>query len=214
MTIYKLTDQDYQTKGGMQWGENVTHRATGEKGQELCSSGYIHAYTDPNLAVLFNPIHACVKKPVLWKACGKIYKTDGLKIGCRQLTTLKIIPLPKWETNQRVAFAILCALGVYDDIEFRAWALKWLSGENRSQSAAEAAGGAAWAAAGAAGAARAARVAARAAAGAAGAAAEAAAWVATEATGAAGGAARDAARAAAGDETDFIALAKKAKAIK
>ena len=210
MTIYKLTDQDYQTKGGMQWGENVTHRATGEKGQELCSSGYIHAYTDPNLAVLFNPIHACVKKPVLWKACGKIYKTDGLKIGCRQLTTLKIIPLPKWETNQRVAFAILCALGVHDNADFQVWALKWLSGEDRSWAAARAAAWATGAAARAAwAAARAAGGAAAWAAGAAGGAAWAAAWATGDAAWAAWAAAW-----AAGDEIDFIVLAKKAKAIK
>ncbi len=187
--IYKLTNQDHQTRGRTQWGENVTHRAAGEKGQDLCSSGFIHAYEHPDLAILFNPLHANVNNPVVWEARGKVYKSDGLKIGCRQLTTLKIIPLPKWEATQRAAFAILCAQEVYDDAGFRKWAVNWLSGDDRSAGAAAGAAEAAEAAAGAAWAAGAA--------GAAAWAAEAAAWA-----------------AGAAEAIDFIALLEKAKKIR
>ena len=193
MSLYKLTKQDHTTYGGMKWGPGVSHRATGDKAGGLCTSGYIHAYTDPNLAVLLNPIHGNFSNPVLWEGEGKIYETDGLKVGCRQFTAVKEIKLPKFTTDQRIAFAIFCAQEVYDDEEYKKWAVDWLSGKDRSAEAAwaaeDAAEDAAWAAAWAA---------ARAAAGA----ASGAAW-------AAAGAAEDAARAAAG-EIDLAALAQKA----
>jgi hypothetical protein len=40
MKLYKLTDEHGQTRGGTQWGEGVTHTATGT-GTELCSDGWI-----------------------------------------------------------------------------------------------------------------------------------------------------------------------------
>lgn len=45
---------------------------------------------------------------------------------------------PATTDEQRVKFAILCAMEVCDDLSWRQWAEKWLSGEDRSQrSAAE-----------------------------------------------------------------------------
>ena len=159
-TLYKLTDTNGQTRGGTQWGENVTHTATGGESQNLCSNGWIHAYEHPDLAVLLNPIHCDFQSPQLWESRGVVGKRDGrLKCGCRKLTTVKEIPLPEWNTTQRVAFGILCALEVEKDLLFVSWANKWLSGEDRSieaaaraaraaraAEAAEAAARAAWAA--------------------------------------------------------------------
>ena len=136
--LYKLTDRKHQTKNATQWGENVTHEASG-KGN-LCGPGWLHAYTDPLLAVLLNPIHASLSDPVLWEAKGKVGKTDhGLKVGCVKLTTLRIIPLPEITTEQRVRFAIFCALEVCQEPAFVKWAENWLSGKDRSKKAAEAA---------------------------------------------------------------------------
>ena len=230
MSLYKLTKQDHTTYGGMKWGPGVSHRATGDKAGGLCTSGYIHAYTDPNLAVLLNPIHGNFSNPVLWEGEGKIYETDGLKVGCRQFTAVKEIKLPKFTTDQRIAFAIFCAQEVYDDEEYKKWAVDWLSGKDRSAEAARAAGDAAEDAAGAAGdAAEDAAGAAGAAAGAASAAWDAAgaaraawdaawaaraawdaAWAAWAAAGAAAGAAAWAAAGAAAGEIDLAALAQKA----
>ena len=39
-------------------------------------------------------------------------------------------------TNARVRFAILCALKVYNEPSYTAWAEDWLSGKDRSESAA------------------------------------------------------------------------------
>lgn len=182
MKLYKLTDQNLQTYKGTQWknGERKTASGTGD----LCSSGWLHAYEHPLLAVLLNPIHANFDDPRLFEAEGKIGKRDGqLKVGCTELTLTKEIPLPIITTEQRVKFAIACALTVDQSPEFRAWASKWLTGKDRSEEAAKAA----WAAREAAWAARAARETARA-----------AAWAAREAAAAAAAAeAAEAARAAA-----------------
>ena len=193
---YKLTDEKFQSNNNTQWGEGITHKATG-KGDTLCSSDVIHVYDHPLKAAMFNPIHANFQNPVLWTChVKKIVANDTLKVGVKECTTIKRISLPKITTNQRVRFAILCALKVYNDKDFVTWAGNWLSGKNKT---AEAAARAAWAT-GAAWAAWAAG----------------AAWAA-EAAGAAGaagaaraaGAAAEAAWAAEATDIDFVALIKK-----
>ena len=148
MKLFKLTDRDGQTRGGMQWGPGVSHSGTGEG--ELCGPGWIHAYEHPLVAVLMNPIHAHFPNPRLWEAEGEIAIRDGqLKCGCKTLTTVREIPLPAVTTEMRVRFAILCAKEVCADLSWNAWADKWLSGEDRSEAAAGAAAlaaRAAWAA--------------------------------------------------------------------
>lgn len=141
-TLYKLTTQEWKTRTGYPnettWGPNVTHSGTGEG--RLCGPGYIHAYTSPLLAVLLNPAHASIPDPVLWEGEGEIVLSDeGLKVGCLTFTTLRIIPLPKITPLQKVAFGILCAKSVCRDVRWNTWADRWLSGENRSGSAARAA---------------------------------------------------------------------------
>ena len=148
MRLYKLTDENGCTKGGMQWGENVTHEATGSSGQSLCSDGWIHTYESPLLAILLNPIGAAFINPQMWEAEGTIGRNDkGLKCGCRSLTTIKRIPIPKINTTQRIAFGILCTMEVYKDKDFTKWAQDWISGRDRTALAAWAAARAAEAAA-------------------------------------------------------------------
>jgi hypothetical protein len=143
--LYKLTDKDGQTRGGMQWGPGVSHSGTGEG--ELCGWGWIHAYEHPLIAVLMNPIHAKFQTPRLWEAEGEIAIRDGqIKCGCKTLTTIGEIPLPAITTEMRVRFAILCAKEVCADLSWNAWADRWLSGEDRSAEAAWAWAAAAWAA--------------------------------------------------------------------
>ena len=137
MKLYKLTNAQGRTRGRMQWGAGVTHTAIGSPDQPLCSSGFIHAYESPLLAILLNPIHANFSDPLLWEAEGDIVKRDGqLKCGCRALTTKRQIPLPMITTEQRVRFAILCAKQVYKKAPFVLWADNWLQGIDRSYTAA------------------------------------------------------------------------------
>jgi hypothetical protein len=134
--LYKLTNKKHQTRNNTQWGEGITHTASGSG--ELCSGGWLHAYTDPLLAVLLNPIHAAIKHPVLWECEGEVGKSDhGLKVGCARLTTIRQIELPVITCEQRVTWAILCVLGVYKYASFSAWAADWMSGKDRSEVAAD-----------------------------------------------------------------------------
>lgn len=131
MILYKLTNSFGKTYKETQWGENVTHTASGSG--ELCGPGWLHAYTSPELAVLLNSIHANFNNPLLWESEGKIEKLDnGLKVGTTKLTTIKKIPLPVYSPIQKAAFNVLCTLEVYNKDPFLNWALKWLSGEDRT----------------------------------------------------------------------------------
>ena len=111
----------------------MSHSGTGEGG--LCGPGWIHAYEHPLVAVLMNPIHANFKNPRLWEAEGEVGLRDGqFKCGCKTLTTIGEIPLPKITTEMRVRFAIMCAQEVCACPSWNAWADKWLS-EDRSEAA-------------------------------------------------------------------------------
>ena len=201
MMLYKLTDENGQTRNKTQWGENISHTALGE-GTKLCSDGVIHAYENPYVAAFIHPTHVSFNNPILWEAEGEVVARDWSK--CKTLTTLKQIPLPKIFPEQRVEIAIRCTQLVYKDPAWNEWAEKWLSGEDRSKEAANTAYSAAADAAYAAYASAAARAAANAAYYAAAARAAAA----TDATGAADAAA--ASRAAAwGVEFDLVGILEK-----
>ena len=132
MKCYKLTDKNNQTRNGTQWGHNVSHSAEG-KGENLCSDGWIHFYTNPLIALLLNPIHANFSSPKLWEAESSGEELhESLKSGCKTLTTIKEIPLPEISDVQKIAFGILCGKEVYKDEKWNLWADKWLSGEDRT----------------------------------------------------------------------------------
>jgi len=149
-TYYKLTDARDGTFGGCQWGENVTVETSG-KGP-LCGPGWTHWYTHPLLAVLLSPIlgRFDLAAAHLWEGrCDGVLRHDGgLKVGCTRGTTVRRVDLPVLTREQRVRFAIGCAWQVELDADWRRWAARWLSGEDRSDAAVRAVswGKAAWAA--------------------------------------------------------------------
>ena len=135
MKLYKLTDQNMRTYAGFQWELSTERTATG--GGPLCTNAWLHAYTDPLLAVLLNPIHADIQKPRLFECDGDVGATDhGLKVGCTALTLKKEMPLPETTTEQRVRFGILCAKEVCRGPAWLEWADAWLDGDDRSARAA------------------------------------------------------------------------------
>lgn len=138
MRLYKLTNDEDQTRGGMQWGENVTHRVRCA-GAKLCTREVIHAYEHPLLAAILSPVHVSFKHPQLWEAKGVVVARDGqLKVGVKRLTTLHKIPLPEITNEQRVQLAIIIALKVARASGFTTWAKSWLNGDDKSESAASA----------------------------------------------------------------------------
>ena len=157
-TCYKLTNQDMTTHNGYKWEINKWRKVNAKDGDgNLCSGSFLHAYTDPVLAIFLNPIHANISNMRLFRAegRGRFADDNGLKIGYSQMRLVEELPVKMPTTEQRVKFAILCAMEVYDRPDFLDWCHKWLIGEDRSQDAAadtaawaaEAAEAAAWAAA-------------------------------------------------------------------
>jgi len=139
MKLYKLTDANGRTRNNTQWGENITHTATGDVAQGLCSDAYIHAYEHPLIAVMMNPAHGNIHSPRMYECEGEIIEREGqLKCGCRELTTLREMAVPSVTPSQRTAFGILCALDVYSKPSYVAWANDWLTGKDRSARAAAA----------------------------------------------------------------------------
>ena len=91
----KLTDKDGRTRGDCQWGEGVSHEATGQ-GTDLCSDAVIHYYADPLLAVFADPIHGNFgETSLLWEfKPDKEVNGSALKNGCKRGTTIKRIEKP------------------------------------------------------------------------------------------------------------------------
>ncbi len=138
MKLYKLTDENDKTYNGTQWGEGVTHTADGNG--ELCSEHWIHAYEHPLLAVLHNPIHGGFDNAMHMWECEttdeKPLREGYMKLGVRNLTTVRRMPVPEITIEQRIEYGIRCALVVYEAPAFVSWANDWLSGEDRSAYAA------------------------------------------------------------------------------
>jgi len=103
----------------------------------------LHAYVSPEIAVFANPIHANIRDPrCLRVEADEEWENDGLKrwtTGACQV--LGEVPLPVIATEERVAWAIVLA----PHPATRDWAVGWLSGTDRSETAARAAEWAAWA---------------------------------------------------------------------
>jgi hypothetical protein len=146
----KLTDEYGCTLGSTYWGPGVRHRADPGPVQ-LCTNTAIHFYSGDTLqealalAVHMGVVHVGFFNPRAWVFSpeGEVV-SDGTKCGCKAGTTVEEVDLPKVTLEQRVEVAIRCAWEVCEDAEWRSWAEKWLSGEDRS---AYAAGAAAWGAA-------------------------------------------------------------------
>jgi hypothetical protein len=141
--LYKLTDREGYTRLGhpnqLLWRAGVTHTAAGD-GTKLCTDGVIHAYIHPLLAVFLNPLHANFPNYRLWEAEGEVVVREGeLKVGVKALTITQELPVPRVTTEHRVRFGIACAWSCGSE-EWRLWARRWLSGDDRTaEAAAEAA---------------------------------------------------------------------------
>lgn len=147
---YKLTTQDMRSNIINQDGQVIEDELTAStngylwelnKWQEpignnpsLCCDGWLHCYSNPLLAVLFNPIHSNIKKPRLFKCEVKGDHLDdhGVKEGWKHMRLVEEISLPEISLIQKVAFGILCALEVYRETKFVIWAEAWLSGKDRT----------------------------------------------------------------------------------
>src|SRR3990167_6468593 len=132
----KLTDADGYTHGGTLWAEGASYETSGEGG--LCGPGWLHCYTDPLLAVLLNPIHANFINPRMCtvRVSGVGRDDHGLKEGWTKMAFESWVNVPSVTTEQRIRFGILCAMEVYTERSWVAWARGWLDGMDCTQVAA------------------------------------------------------------------------------
>lgn len=145
MLVYKLTNQDNTTKNNTLWGENVSHEATGYG--RMCGPGWLHAYSDPRIAVLMNMAHGRFMNPKLWEAKGEGEFCDdyGKKCGFTKLTTIKETRLPELTKEQRIRIGILYVKEAYNNpciksnlynvqfyIDWNKWADEWLNAPNET----------------------------------------------------------------------------------
>jgi hypothetical protein len=128
---YKLTDKAGRTYGGMQWDADVEYTAPGGA---PCTADVIHWYRTPLMAVLFDPIHGRFGPDArLWICDVTQTGSDGTKAWGTRCRTIKEITKPVITTEHRVEIAIRCAMKVFHDMEWAAWAQRWLSGKDRSE---------------------------------------------------------------------------------
>jgi len=92
---YKLTTKTMRTRNNCQWKLGIWKETSGAG--PLCTNGWLHAYTDPNVAVLLNPIHAQVKESRLFQAEGMGLKEIdfGRKVGYTKLRLVKELSVPE-----------------------------------------------------------------------------------------------------------------------
>lgn len=135
---YKLTDKDDQTYGHCQWGEGVEYTTLGVG--PLCSSGWLHVYDHPLIAVLLNYMHGAFNPDDmhLWECeCNGEQKTDrGLKSGFTRVKTIKRIPVPQITDEQRILIGIFCAKKVEKSSLWNEWADNWVNKKERGTFAA------------------------------------------------------------------------------
>jgi len=132
--LYKLTsplNMSGHNKIPTYWGENVTHELPIQSQYELCSKDVLHAYRSPSLAMIMDCIHGnYLPFAHLWECEGDVVADDGTKVGCTKLTTINKIIIPELSIDQKVIFAIKCAMHVYNEEKWTSWALAWLDGTN------------------------------------------------------------------------------------
>ena len=129
---YKLTNEQDQTYNGFQWGSGVE---LVKLGGNACSEQVVHAYIDPILAVMVNPIHGNYSDPHLWECEGDMPETDGLKVWGTRCKTIRQIDLPVISVEQKVKFGILCAAQFSQSLDWLQWARNWWSGVDRTRAA-------------------------------------------------------------------------------
>ena len=113
MILYKLTTEDYKTRDNTIWSIGAVLEKPISDRPELCSSDVFHIYKSVPLALLLNPVHACIDTPRLLECEGDICVSSWDKVGAFKLKVVRELPLPDWYRDNRVSvckeFSRLCS---------------------------------------------------------------------------------------------------------
>ncbi len=127
-TVYKLTTRNGRTHGDTHWLPGEWREV--RWGGRLCEPGCLHAYSDPLLAALMDPVHAALLPGgTLWVAEGNVLLDDGTKLGCDRLRIIREHDLPVVSMTQRTRWAIYCARRLPQQPAWERWADAWLIGD-------------------------------------------------------------------------------------
>ncbi len=119
--LYKLTDKDgytrrYETNQTL-WmvGLRQTIDSVYDGYNDLCSPNVFHAYLDPHLALIFNPLHAGFNDNSmrLFKAKGTVVAVDGIeKVGVKSLEPIEELAVSKVciGLREEIAFNVLAKI--------------------------------------------------------------------------------------------------------
>jgi len=137
-TLYKWTKSNGRTYDYTQWKKGKTHKARPNISKPLCSEYWIHAYQSIVLAVLFDCWHANYRhnllhgNGLLWLAKGHVSKSDGIKIGTKKCTLVKLIEEPRFTCKQILA-AVLSVFSLRDLPDYASQPIRqWLEGKERN----------------------------------------------------------------------------------
>jgi len=138
MIVYKLTDENGWTRNkyynGHDWFKEPMLEVSGRG--PLCTDGWIHAYEDPLLAVIMDPIHgAYLPGGRLWvcNAFGKVNRVGQLLLGTDKLIRMGEIPVPTVTEGQRGVFLLYVGLACSSNPRFIEWANGALKGVHISK---------------------------------------------------------------------------------
>lgn len=147
MRVYKLTDKNMRTCGGLQWKLGYRSAVAKYTGV-LYTEGGQRSYADPLLAVFLDPIN------INFGSDGRMFEAHtgrrfrnavSLAVVSESLTLVEEIPLPELTGEQRLETAIRMARDVVapalpiKPLHWEAWADAWLSGKDRTAKSARSA---------------------------------------------------------------------------
>lgn len=105
----------------------------------LCGPGWLHAYESPELAEFHDPIHGNYGPSAeLWRVecAGRELRDGAMKCGWSRMQPVESIERSIPTLEQRVRYAILCAMATLPDEPrdsvWRRWAEDWLAGRDRT----------------------------------------------------------------------------------
>jgi len=134
---YKLLTQYLTSLGATQWKLGEWQEAKGGSDKPLCSDDWLHCYDSPEVAAIFNCMHARVPYPRLFVAeCkGNTLDDNGTKRGYKKMRIVEEVPFPVFYQRHHIRFAIYCAQSLNDAQSesniWSVWADKWLRNIDR-----------------------------------------------------------------------------------
>lgn len=119
--LIKLTDRNMRTHdGSFQWELGKKHEVEpGKRGTILCTNQVFHAYRDVDMALLLNPMHACIPASELriFEAEGQVVAEEWDKVGTHELTLIKELTIPEWYADVDARIEVCVKFAIYTAVD-------------------------------------------------------------------------------------------------